>query len=269
MTDAKPTVASLVDAGLERREARWLLEEYDDLDTIDSAVARRLAGEPLQYVIGHWPFRELDLDLDERVLIPRPETEELVDVAKRELASSEYAVAPLVLDLGCGSGAIGLSLLTELHARGILASLVALDASSDALDVAKINARKHDLHAVSFVLSDWFSALDESLRGRFDLIVANPPYVSEDEFTALDPVVQHEPRRALVAANAHGVGGFADVATIIQGARDWLAPSGALVLEHGAAQGAAVLDSCERAGYDEYHDANDLAGRARMLVARR
>lgn len=270
MTDAKPTVSSLVAAGLERREARWLLEEYDaDLDALHSALARRLAGEPLQYVLGHWPFRELDLDLDERVLIPRPETEELVDVAKRELAASEYALAPLVLDLGCGSGAIGLSLLAELHARGVLASLVALDASPDALEVAKQNARKHDLHAVSFVASDWFEALDDSLRGRFDLIVANPPYVSEDEFATLDPVVRYEPRRALVAADENGVGGFADVALIIREARDWLAPSGALVLEHGAAQRTAVLEACERAGYDDFHDVDDLAGRARTLVARR
>jgi len=247
-----------------------MLEEYgDDVVALNGALARRLAGEPLQYVFGHWPFRELDLDLDERVLIPRPETEELVDVAKKELAASEYAVEPLMLDLGCGSGAIGFSLLTELSSRGVHARLVALDASSEALDVAKLNARKHALHAVSFVVSDWFVALDDSFRGRFDLIVSNPPYVSEDEFASLEPVVHCEPRRALVARDARGAGGFADVELIIRDARDWLAPSGVLVLEHGAAQRSVVLDACERAGYDEYHDVNDLAGHARILVARR
>lgn len=247
-----------------------MLEEYGDDDVgLREALARRLAGEPLQYVFGHWPFRGLDLDLDKRVLIPRPETEELVDVALGELAASEYAIEPLVLDLGCGSGAIGLSLLAELNGRGVRASLVALDSSSDALDVARQNARKLGLHAVSFVTSDWFAELDDSFRGHFDLVVANPPYVSEDEFASLDAVVRYEPRGALVAADARGVGGFAEVERILRETRDWLAPSGVLVLEHGATQRDAVLESCERAGYDEYHDRDDLAGKARILVARR
>ncbi len=270
MTDVKPRlVDQLVDAGLERREARWIVEEFgDDPDALEAAQRRRLGGEPLQYVLGHWPFRTLDLDLDERVLIPRPETEELVDVALGELATSNLA-APLLLDVGCGSGAIGLSLLGELGNRGVHASLVAVDESLDALANARANARKHALHAVTFVHSDWFNSLDPSFHGRFDLIVANPPYVSEDEFADLDPVLGFEPHGALVAPDANGVGGFCDVARIIREAPDWLGLTGVLVLEHGDAQGDAALAVAKAAGFRESRDVKDLAGRSRVLVARR
>src|ERR1700731_531801 len=139
VTDAKSDrVAELVELGLERREARWLVEEFvssggsGDHTAVISAARRRLEGEPLQYVMGHWPFRSLDLKVDPRVLIPRPETEELVDVALTALRATSGAPA-LIIDLGCGSGAIGLSLLNELRARDIAADLVAVDPSGDAL----------------------------------------------------------------------------------------------------------------------------------------
>ena len=269
MTDVNPILVSqLAGAGLDRREARWLVEEfYDDPVALEAAQKRRLSGEPLQYVLGHWPFRSLDLDLDERVLIPRPESEELVDVALTELAKND-AVTPLLLDVGCGSGAIGLSLLAELGNRGLRASLVALDVSPDALALSRENARKHQLHAVTFVASDWFSELDPSFRGRFDLIVANPPYVSEVAFTELDPVLSYEPRDALVAPDASGVGGFADVQRIIRDAPRWLGPSGVLVLEHGYDQGEAALRACRDVGYRDVRDLEDLAGHPRVLVAR-
>lgn len=266
-------VSELVGAGVDQREARWLVEEYvpggEPAARAALAVAarRRVAGEPLQYVLGHWPFRGLDLDLDSRVLIPRPETEGVVDVALAQLARTDVA-APTILDLGCGSGAIGLALLVELGQRGVVASLVALDESTDALDVARRNARKHRQLAVTFVRSSWFDALDSSLRGRFDLVVANPPYVGEGQFDSLDPVLRFEPRGALVAPDAHGVAGFADLAVIIAGTRAWLSPGGALVCEHGADQRDDVLLAARRAGYGEVADLDDLAGRPRVLVAR-
>jgi len=275
VTDANfDPLAELVALGLERREARWLIEEFapggDPAAVVDlrSAAQRRLDGEPLQYIIGHWPFRSLDLDVDPRVLIPRPETEELVDVALGELVATGSS-APLIVDLGCGSGAIGLSLLDELRTRGVAATLVALDESRDALAVARANARKHRLTAVSFVHSSWFDALDISLRGRVDLVVANPPYVAEDEYASLDPVLDYEPRSALVAPDAEGVGGFADLALIIAQAYDWLRPGGALVVEHGATQRAAVGGAAHARGYEDVRDLDDLSGRARTLVARR
>jgi len=134
-------VTELIDAGLNRREARWLVEEFspDNPEAIAAmrvAAQRRLDGEPIQYVLGHWPFRSLDLELDRRVLIPRPETEELVGLAFDELMQRSLK-EPLIVDLGCGSGAIGLSLLFELRQLGVHATLVAVDSSRDALDVTE------------------------------------------------------------------------------------------------------------------------------------
>jgi release factor glutamine methyltransferase len=266
--------AELVAAGVDRREARWLVEEFapggdpDAAMALRRAAARRLNGEPLQYIIGHWPFRTLDLDVDNRVLIPRPETEDLVDVALKELAA-RGANAPVIVDLGTGSGAIGLSLLAELAERGVAASLVALDESPDALDVARRNAAKHRLYAASFVHSSWFSALDDSLRGRVDLIVANPPYVGEAEFETLDPVLRYEPRGALVAGDARGVPGFSDLETIITEAPAWLSASGVLICEHADVHRDTASALARSVGFREVDDLDDLAGLARVLVARR
>lgn len=265
---AAEQAAALVADGLDPREARWLVEEFgEDPAALAAAAGRRRHGEPLQYVMGHWPFRTLDLDVDPRVLIPRPETEELVDVALAELAARDV-VAPLLVDLGCGSGAIGLAVVAELAERGVSATLIALDSSTDALDVARANARKHGLGAVSFVCSSWFDDLDPSLAGRIDLLVANPPYIGADEIEGLDPVLRHEPRGALVAADEAGVPGFGDVARIIQQSPRWLAPRGTLVLEHGFAQRDAALRAATAAGFAHALDLDDMAGHPRILVAR-
>ncbi len=275
MTDVNPLlVTELIAAGLSRREARWLVEEFmpggdhEAIGALRRAAQRRLDGEPLQYIIGHWPFRSLDLDLDARVLIPRPETEELVGVALVELAKSGVA-APSIVDLGCGSGAIGLALLQELRERGIRATLVAVDESLDALAVAKRNALKHQLHAVSFVQSSWFDSLDGSLRGHIDLIVSNPPYVGADELASLDPVLRHEPRGALVAEDTQAAIGFSDLEVIIAEAGRWLTEDGVLICEHGDMQREAVMRAADAAGFDVVVDLDDMAGRARILVARR
>jgi release factor glutamine methyltransferase len=267
-------ISELVDAGIDRREARWLVQEFvpgserDAHDALLAAATRRLNGEPLQYIIGHWPFRSLDLDVDERALIPRPETEELVNVALRELARGAVA-APLIVDLGTGTGAIGLSLVSELLTRGVAASLIAVDESSDALALARQNARKHRLDAVSFVHSSWFDSLDESLRGRVDLIVANPPYIGEAEFVDLDPVLRYEPRGALVAEDARGIHGYFDLDIIIREACGWLTPHGALICEHSDTHRRAVLELAHEVGFRSVEDLDDLAGRPRVLVARR
>jgi release factor glutamine methyltransferase len=267
-------VAELVASGLDRREARWLVEEFvpgGDLDAagaLNAAAKRRLDGEPLQYIIGHWPFRTLDLDVDPRVLIPRPETEELVGVALVELAKMGV-VAPTIMDLGCGSGAIGLALLSELRERGVVATLVAVDESAEALVIARRNALKHQLHAVSFVHSSWFEEVDPSLRGRIDLIVANPPYVGREEFDHLDPVLGYEPQSAIVAPDAEGVVGFADLAVIISGAPRWLSSTGVLVCEHANTQREATTTAAAGAGFTSVEDLDDVAGHPRILVARR
>jgi len=274
VTDVRSTLTTqLVERGLERREANWLIDEFapgldpDFFPVLDGAVVRRLAGEPLQYIIGHWPFRSLDLDVDPRVLIPRPETEELVAHALLALSRTND-VSPLIGDLGCGSGAIGLALLVELAERGVAATLVGVDESQDALAVAKRNALKHALSAASFVQSSWLSQVDESLRGRFSLIVANPPYVGSEEYRELDPVLRYEPRGALVAEDAHDTPGLADLVEIISTARAWLRPGAYLLCEHGYQQGDATRACALAAGFLEVETVADMAGHPRFLVAR-
>ena len=264
----------LIDAGLDRREARWLIDEFSpvgDHETIEAlraATRRRLDGEPLQYIIGHWPFRSLDLDLDPRVLIPRPETEELVGVALDVLAASAL-VTPLIVDLGCGSGAIGLSLLFELRERGVHARVVCVDTSSDALDVARRNARKHNLESVTFVRSSWFDEVDPAQRGSFDLIVANPPYVAAAEFAVLDPILSYEPLVAIVAEDSARAPGFADLAHIIAVSPSWLSTGGTLVCEHGNMQRDAVLEAARESSFQRVADRDDIFGNPRILVATR
>ncbi len=267
MTGASALAARLSALGLEPREAAWLVEEFapDGAATpaLDAAADRRLAGEPLQYVVGHWPFRGLDLELDARVLIPRPETEGLVDAALAAVSSP----TPTVVDLGCGSGAIALAIVAELAARGVTARAIGVDASAGALAVAAANAARCGV-ALELREGHWYDALDPALAGGVDLVVANPPYVGADELAGLDPVLAHEPRAALVAEDLDGVTGFADVAAVIDGAPAWLAPGGALVVEHGAAQGEGAVARATAAGFADVADVADLAGRPRVLVAR-
>ncbi len=263
---AEGAAAALVARGLAPREARWLVEEFPLEADLERAAARRLAGEPLQYVIGHWPFRSLDLLVDHRALIPRPESEEVVGWALEALALAGARHARL-LDLGCGSGALGLALLAELSERGVPAQLVAVDESEAALELTGENARALGLTAVTRRLGDWYSALEEDWGRSFDLIVANPPYVAAEEWPDLDPVLAFEPRGALLAGDAEGVAGLADVVAVVTGAPRWLTPGGALVVEHGAAHGPAARAVATSAGLVGAVTRQDLAGRDRALVA--
>lgn len=266
-------VTELIDAGLNRREARWLVEEFMPGDhlaiaAMREAARRRLDGEPIQYILGHWPFRQLDLEIDARVLIPRPETEELVEVALAELDTNDVAT-PAILDLGCGSGAIGLSLLVELAQLNVAATLTCVDESHDALAVTRANALKHGLGGISLVASSWFDGLDTSLRGTFNLIVANPPYVSAAEFDTLDPVLRYEPIGALVAENSPLAAGFGDVEQIIRQSSPWLSPRGLLICEHGNMHREATLRVAREVGFARVQDLDDMFGNPRFLVARR
>lgn len=265
-----------------RAEARWLCEEASGyfgsefVDVFDSpagekavahldAMLRRLrAGEPLQYVLGHWSFRQLDLMVDRRVLIPRPETEVVAGQAialLRELAGESPQRPLLVADLGTGSGALGLSIAAELREGMVQVWLT--DNSADALDVARANTAGLGMRGgcVRFAQGEWFDGLPAELRGGLAMVVSNPPYVAcGDE---VEQVVRDwEPHDALFA----GADGLAALRAVIAGSFEWLAPGGWLVLEHGATQALAVRELMVAAGLSDVSTRRDLADRDRVSV---
>lgn len=227
----------------------------------DELVARRAAGEPLQYVLGRWGFRTLDLMVDRRVLIPRPETEVVAGLAIDAVAARGAEREIIVADLGTGSGAIGLSIAAECATARVLAT----DASVDALAVARANLAGLGRAAARVSLHDgsWFEALPSAASGSIDVIVSNPPYVTDDE--KLPPVVREwEPSTALRA----GPDGLDDLRQIVDQAARWLAGDGTLVLEMAPHQTATVAARCEQHGFvASIHQ--DLAGRDRAVVATR
>jgi release factor glutamine methyltransferase len=254
-----------------------------DADAVAAArrmAARRAAREPLQYVFGHWPFRSLDVLVDPRVLIPRPETEQVVEVALaegRRLHAGPGADGPIVaVDAGTGSGAIALSLAAELGAS-TAREVWATDTSADALAVAAAtleglrrgSGHGRPLPPVELARGSWLEPLPARLRGAVDLVVSNPPYVSADEWEGLAADVRAEPRPALVAGPASdGTPGLADVETVLEQARQWLSAPGTVVIELAPHQAGAAGDLAQRLGYERVRIAPDLAGRPRALVAR-
>jgi release factor glutamine methyltransferase len=273
-------------------EARWIvahatgMRARDLMVRSDTAVApdvsmavsamvdSRLAGRPLQYVLGTWGFRTLDVRVDPRALIPRPETEQIVSAALEALdaqATRGATTAGLVaVDLGTGSGAIALSLALEFDGSSPL-EVWATDVSADALDLFDENLtllaqRSHEAASRVHVASgSWFDALPGELVGRVDVVVSNPPYVSESEWESLEPVVRdHEPVAALVS----GPTGLEAIETLLEQARRWLAPGGSVVVEIAPAQAIAVERRARELGYDRTEVRDDLAGRQRMVVAR-
>jgi len=214
-------------------------------------VTRRAQREPLAYVLGEWGFRRLTLRVDSRVLIPRPETESLVE---RCLELLDGLLEPRVLDVGVGSGAIALAIADE-HPG---ARVVATDNSPGALAVADENRRRTGLRGrVELVRGELFAGLD----GSFDLVVSNPPYVAPDEVDGLEPEVsRYEPREALVACGA--------TEAIAEQARSRLASGGSLVLETGDGKAGAVAELLTGLGYEEVSIGEDLAGRERVVDGR-
>ncbi len=265
----------------DRQVARWICEtaagaDADEFLTVlaepatermvahlDAMVARVRSGEPLQYVLGRWGFRRLDVLVDARVLIPRPETEQLV----------EHAVAALrdlprpwrVADLGTGSGVIGLSIAAEHWHEGMEVWLT--DVSSDALDVARANTSGvgRAAAAVRIAQGSWYEALPPELRGRLHLVASNPPYVAHDDPDLERVVRDHEPHLALFAHD----GGLAHVAEVVRGAPRWLAPGGTVVVEIGTGQGPSVAALMRDAGLVEVQVHADLAGHDRVAQAKR
>ncbi len=227
-----------------------------ELERIRPLVKRRSLREPLQYIIGETEWSGLSLKVDRRALIPRHETELLIDLIGERLKVSPTRI----LDLGTGSGAIALA-LAKRYER---AAVTAVDSSTDALALAAENSIALALNTrVEFVQSDWFGALKP--EEAYELIVSNPPYLTDEETAAAEPEVRvHEPVSALTAAD----GGLADLRVIVAGAPQFLKPGGLLAMETGIEHHAGVMRMLTDAGFVEVESVRDLTDRDRFVFAR-
>ncbi|AUI06330.1 peptide chain release factor N(5)-glutamine methyltransferase [Stenotrophomonas maltophilia] len=245
------------------RPRSWLFAHATDpLDANDQAafealLARRVTGEPVAYLTGRRGFWTLDLEVDPATLIPRPETELLVELALERLPQDR---ALRMADLGTGSGAIALALASERPQAQVLAT----DASPGALAVAARNAERHELRNVRFAEGghDWYAPLQGV---RFDLIASNPPYIASDDPHLAQGDLRFEPATAL----ASGVDGLDDIRRIVDGGQAYLLPGAWLLIEHGWDQGAAIRALFDAAGFAEVQTVQDLEQRDRITLGRR
>ena len=263
-------------SGFSEMEARWLVEEVAGCELVgaslsdlvtnrqmalyDNLLLRRLSGEPLQYVLGHWQFRDLDLMVDQRVLMPRPETETVVSHVLKE--ADRHGGEVFVADLGTGSGAIGLSIALERS----LTRVWCTDLSEEALLVTKANLAGlgQPARRVTLCHGSWFNALPESLKGKLHIVASNAPYIPTTE--VLPPEVKDwEPSLALYG----GAGGTNHLEEIIKESISWLTPQGSLVLEMSPEQTESMAELATSAGFSEVLVLSDLADKPRSLVARK
>jgi release factor glutamine methyltransferase len=263
---ARIEVQCLLQAVLQANRA-WLLTHPEQiLDAEQQAryavlFERRLLGEPVAYLLGEREFYGLNFKVSPATLIPRPDTELLVDLALQHIpqplpaspSQGRSAHTYRVLDLGTGSGAIALSIA---HARPN-AEVVAVDTSTAALEIAQLNAQRLDLKNARFLQGDWFSALHDE---RFDIIVSNPPYIAAGDAHLARGDVRFEPLSALVS----GADGLDDIRRITAQAKVHLNPDGWLLFEHGYDQAAQVRALLQQAGFTAVFSARDLAGIERV-----
>lgn len=256
------------------QEARWILEDASSherpAEAARAMARRRAAGEPLQHILSHWAFRHLVVHSDPRALVPRPETEFVVEVALAALGRPSGELT--LVDLGTGSGVIAASLALELGPR---VRVIATDLSSAALSLARENLvealgpdclEESTGPRVRLLQGSWYGPLEAELRSSIDLIIANPPYLAASEWLELDAVVRcYDPYMALVA----GREGTEALEEIVGGASDWLAPDGQLVVEIAPTQEEPALALANSAGLGRAEVRRDLAGRPRVLAARR
>jgi release factor glutamine methyltransferase len=248
--------AELLLAAALGRSRAWLIANLDErildcdaTDRFESHVTRRATGEPVAYIVGEKEFWSLPLAVTREVLVPRPETELLVE---RALAHLPGRVEVRVLDLATGSGAIALAIAHERPDCRVLGT----DVSAAAIAIAAANARRLGLRNVGFTVGAWY---DPATRRRFDLIACNPPYVADQDPDLAWQVRRHEPSQALYA----GPTGLEALQIVVAGAPDHLQPGGWLVLEHGATQGEAVRKLLCAVGLGDVATHRDLAGQER------
>lgn len=277
----RETLVSTTEIVGDRVIAKWLCEhaagvDSDEwLDVVDDKVTQRcglhldammrryLSGEPLQYVLGRWAFRHLDLMVDQRVLIPRPETEQLVDLVL-DAVRSELSQEVRIADLGTGTGAIGLSLLYELPLGSARVWLT--DNSNDVADVTRANLAGLGRAAMYGQISvgSWYDALPLDLRGSFDVVVSNPPYIARNDSEVEDKVRDWEPHLALFADD----NGLGALRAIISSASTWLRKGGILAVEIGHTQAEAVSQLCKESGLVNVVVHVDATHRERFVTAR-
>lgn len=243
------------------RPRSWLFAHAQDPVDAEAAarfadlLERRAAGEPVAYLTGTQGFWSLELDVSPATLIPRPETELLVELA---LARIQMAAASRIADLGTGSGAIALAIAKERPR----ATVIATDASAAALDVAQRNAVRNGITNIEFREGDWFAPLVDD---AFDLIASNPPYIEDDDPHLREGDLRFEPATAL----SSGTDGLDAIRRIVGDAPAHLRPGGWLLLEHGWAQGAAVRALLDAAGFIDIASKRDLENRDRITLARK
>ncbi|KJV39107.1 peptide chain release factor N(5)-glutamine methyltransferase [Acinetobacter brisouii] len=252
----------------ERQEAMWLLEHIVQVGALElkfrleqslteaqtqqylAGLQRLEQGEPLAYVTGSQPFWTLDLKVTSDTLVPRPDTEILVDT----VLNLELPEQCSMVDLGTGTGAIALALASERPRWQVLATDIYLPT----LQVAQENAERHQLQQVRFACGAWFDAIPAQ---KFDLIVSNPPYIDPEDIHLQQ--LGAEPQRALIAQQK----GLADLKIIIEQAVNWLNPQGWVVLEHGYDQGAAVREIFSQAGFSQIRTVQDYGKNDRVTLA--
>ena len=262
-------------------EAKWMIEEVSgvtnlhdyqeqakpiQLKRLSKLIERRLTGEPLQYVLGRWQFRELDLFVDDRVLIPRPETEILVGYALEECKSKKNQLDETrslnVADLGCGSGAIGLSIAREIQEVSVWCT----DVSEGAIAVTRANLAGLGMagQKVSISQGSWFEALPQEMLEKFDVIISNPPYISDSEELPLE-VSEWEPSSSLRS----GPLGTEDLSFLLNNSIEWLSAEGQLILELAPMQAGQMVEEAKNLNFREVQLRNDLTGRDRVLMAKK
>lgn len=269
VSDSARLDAEILLAQVLQQDRAWLYAHADsapeppDIDRFEKLIEARRQGQPIAYLTGRQEFFSLSLTVTPDVLIPRADTELLVEIALRQLSKphqrqpADNGHAPCVLDLGTGSGAIAIAMANTRPDLDVIAS----DRSSAALAVARDNAKRLGCPHIRFYQSDWFRDLPVF---RTDLIVCNPPYISRLDPHLHQVGVRFEPASALVS----GDDGLDDIRTIVSAAADRLTTNGVLMLEHGHDQGTAVRELLTRRGYKAVRTQRDLAGNERVSLGR-